>query len=82
MYTKKYIDSMKKCKECLVPMPEYTILAKAISILAEEADFFEKYIGKECQSCDNHFKNHLKDFLALRKQIWTPDKPLTVYSKW
>lgn len=65
MYTKKYIDSMNKCKECLVPMAEYAVLAKAISILVEEADLFDKYIGKDCQLSDNQFKNHLKDFLNI-----------------
>lgn len=64
MFTKKYIDSMKKCKGCLGSLAEYAVLAKAISILIEEADFFEKYIGKDCQHCDNSFKNHFKNFLC------------------
>lgn len=79
MYTKRYIDSMKKCKECLVSMPEYIILAKAVAILAEEADFFEKYMGKECQSCDNHFKNHFKDFLAAPFDTIEADDCIALY---
>lgn len=79
MYTKKYIDSMKKCKECLVPIAEYSILAKAISVLVEEADFFEKYIGRECQSCDNYFKNHFKDFLAAPFEIIEVDDCIALY---
>lgn len=79
MHTKRYIDSMKKCKECLVPMKEYTILAKAISILVEEADFFEKYIGKDCQFCDNSFKNHFKDFLGTPFENIEPEDCIALY---
>ena len=36
MYTKKIMDSMHKCKECLYPMDEYRVLAKAISDLVRK----------------------------------------------
>lgn len=79
MYTKKYIDSMKKCKECLAPMEEYTILAKAIAVLVEEADFFEKYIGKDCSACDNYFKNHFKEFLGTPFEKIEKDDCIALY---
>lgn len=78
MYSKKYIDSMNKCKEYLVSIEEYIILAKAISVLVEEADFFEKYIGKDCSS-DNRFKSHLKGFLGKPFENIEADDCITLY---
>lgn len=70
---------MLKCKECLVPMAEYTILAKALSILIDEAEFFEKYIGKGCQSCNNDFKRHFKEFLAMPFENIEADDCISLY---
>jgi hypothetical protein len=79
MHTKRYMDSMKKCKECLSSMKEYEILAKALEILSEEADFFEKYIGKESPDCDNRFKKHFKEFLNVPFETIETDECLSVY---
>ncbi len=79
MYTKKIMDSMHKCKECLYSMDEYRVLAKAISVLADEAELFEKYIGKDCPSCDHYFKNHFKEFLKMPFDCITADDCVTLY---
>lgn len=78
MHTKKYLDAMKKCKECLDPLEEYRLLANAIAYLVKEADFFEKYIGKE-ECCDNHFKNHFKEFLGTPFEEITYEDCVTLY---
>lgn len=65
MHTKKYLDAMNKCKECLNPLEEYRLLAEALTFLVKEAEFFERYIGKEERDFDNHFKNHFKAFLEV-----------------
>lgn len=62
MHTKKYIESMIKCKEKFEPLDEFSALANAITYLVKEAEFFEKYIGKE-DNDDNQFKLHFKNFL-------------------
>lgn len=78
MYTKRHIDSLKKCRDSLILTEEYAVLAKAISVLVEEADFFEKYIGKDC-SADNRFKSHLKNFLGTPFENIEVDDCITLY---
>lgn len=79
MNTKRYIDSMNICKECIAGMEEYSILAKAFAILAEEADFFEKYIGKDYSNSDNRFKKDLKDFLSSPVENIEADECIALY---
>lgn len=78
MHTKKYLEAMKKCKECLDPLEEYKLLAVAIAYLVKEADFFEKYIGKE-QRCDDHFKIHFKEFLESPFEEITYEDCIALY---
>lgn len=79
MYTKRHIDSLKKCRDSLILNKEYPVLAKAISVLVEEADFFEKYIGKDGSSSDNRFKKSLKEFLAAPFENIEVDNCITLY---
>lgn len=79
MHTKKYLDAMNKCKECLDPLEEYKLLAEALTYLVNEAEFFEKYIGKEERACDNHFKNHFKSFLEVPFEKITQDECVALY---